>query len=158
MWPRALPLDAIFGPEWDGGEIRSRFLTLANQWNARNPALSGGDGPTDGPQPGQWMWHPPAHRVYDCHTYDGPGDDWLEVAILVETADYSPGRCRIAATLTIACRCEGGHGQHTIVQTQWRSGGPDATLNALTSVLRSTDEWLAGSRSPASWRRHAGLT
>ena len=157
IWPRALPLREIFGAEWDGGEVRTRFLTLASQWHARHPAPSSGGGRTDGPQPGQWMWHPPAHSIYDSHTYEGPDDDWLEVAIRMENADYSPGHCRIGASLAVACRCEGGHGQHTIVETLWRSGGPTAALDALTTVLRSTDQWLAGSRRPDWWRRTAGL-
>lgn len=113
---------------------------------------------SEGPQPGQWMWRPPAHCIYDCHTYEAPGDDWLEVTIRLENADYSPGHCRIEASLAVACRCENGHGQHTIVETRWRSGGPAAALDALTTVLRSTDQWLAGSRRPGWWRRHAGLT
>lgn len=156
IWPRAMPLGEIFGAEWHGSEVRARFLTLASQWHARHPVPSPGAA-TDRPQPGQWMWHPPAHCIYDCHTYEGPGDDWLEVTIRMENADYSPGQCRISASLTVACRCEGGHGQHTIVETQWRSGGPSAALDALTAVLRSTDQWLSGSREPGWWRRHAGL-
>ena len=68
-----------------------------------------------------------------------------------------PGQCRIGASLAVACRCEGGHGHHTIVETLWRSGGPAAALDALTTVLRSTDQWLAGSRHPAWWRQTAGL-
>ena len=156
IWPRALPLGEIFGAEWHGSEVRARFLTLASQWHARHPVPSPGTA-TDRPQPGQWMWHPPAHCIYDCHTYEGPGDDWLEVTIRMENADYFPGQCRISAFLAVACRCESGHGQHTIVETQWRSGGPSAALDALTAVLRSTDQWLSGSREPGWWRRHAGL-
>ena len=166
IWPRALPLGEIFGADWDLGEIRARFLTLASQWHSRHPGPPTANGhvarrlddPADGPHPGQWMWHPPAHCIYASHTYEGPGDDWLEVTIRMEIADYSPGHCRIGATLAVACRCEGRHGQHTIVETSWRSGGPAATLDALTTVLRSTDQWLAGSRRPDWWRRHAGLT
>lgn len=157
MWPRGLPLGAIFGPAWDGDEVRSRFLTLASQWHARHPAPSAVVGWGEGQRPGQWMWHPPAHSIYDCHTYEGPDGDWLEVAIRMELADYSPGHCRISASLTIACRCESTHGRHTIVETLWRSGGPEATLDALTTVLRSIDQWLAGSRRPEWWRHQAGL-
>lgn len=158
IWPRALPLAEIFGAAWDGGETRSRFLTLADQWQARHPALTTPrSAVSGGPRPGQWMWHPPAHRVYDHHTYEAPGDDWLEVAIEMEAADAVPGHCRVAASLTVACRCEGGHGRHTVLETQRRSGGPGACLDALTFVLRSTDQWLADSRRPDWWRRHAGL-
>jgi hypothetical protein len=149
IWPRALPLGEIFGADWDVGEIRARFLTLTSQWHSRHPvpAPAPANGHLDGPQPGQWMWH-----------YEGPEDDWLEVMIRMEIADYSPGHCRIGAMLAVACRCDGGHGQHTIVETNWRSGGPAATLDALTTVLRATDQWLAGSRRPDWWRRHAGLS
>lgn len=161
IWPRALPLGQIFGADWDVGDVRSRFLTLASQWHARDPnpatPVTGRDRP-DGPAPGQWMWHPPAHCVYDAHTYEEPGDDWLEVAIRLENVDYSPGHCRISASLTVACRCETAHDRHTIVETRWRSGGPSATLDALTTVLRQADQWLAGSRRPGWWRRQAGLT
>jgi hypothetical protein len=156
IWPRALPLREIFGAAWDDAEIRARFLTLANQWHARHPAP--GPGRPGGPQPGQWMWHPPARTVYDFHTYEDPGDDWLEVAIRLENSDFSPGHCGIEASLAVACRCESGHGHHTIVETRWRCGGPAATLEALTNVLRATDQWLAGSRRPGWWRQHAGLT
>jgi hypothetical protein len=158
IWPRALPLGQIFGADWDVGDVRSRFLTLTSQWHARQPSPAAANGHAEGPEPGQWMWHPPAHCIYACHTYEGPGEDWLEVTLRMENADYSPGHCRISAALTVACRCEGAHDQHTIVETSWRSGGPVATLDALTTVLRSTDQWLAGSRRPDWWRRHAGLT
>lgn len=157
MWPRGLPLGEIFGVTWRDGEARARFLTLASQWHARHPSPSFAPDGLDAPQPGQWMWHPPAHRVYDSHTYVGPGDDWLEVAIRMERADYSPGQCWTSASLAIACRCDGEHGHHVIVETRWRSGGPAATLDALTTVLRSIDQWLAGSRDPGWWRRQAGL-
>lgn len=158
IWPRALPLDEIFGPTWNDGDIRSRFLTLAGQWHAQHPAPARRPGYAEGPQPGQWMWHPPAHGIYDSHTYEESGDDWLEVTIRLENTDYSPGNCRVEASLTVACRCESGHGHHTIVETRWRSGGPAAALDALTTVLRSADQWLAGSRRPGWWRGHAGLT
>ena len=157
IWPRALPLREIFGTPWDDPEIRARFLTLASQWHTRHPSPAPGPDGDRGPQPGQWMWHPPAHSIYDSHTYEEPGDDWLEVAIRMENADYHPGHCRVEATLAVACRCESGHGQHTIVETRWRSGSPVAALDALTTVLRATDQWLAGSRRPSWWRRHAGL-
>jgi hypothetical protein len=159
IWPRALPLAEIFGTAWDGGEIRARFLTLTGQWQARHPALSNGlVAAADGTQrPGQWMWHPPAHRVYDCHTYEGPEDDWLEVTIQMEATGYSLAHCQIGATLTVACRCDGAHDRHTIVEMHRRSGAPAAGLDALTAVLRCTDQWLAGSRRPDWWRRHAGL-
>lgn len=157
IWPRALPLGEIFGAEWHSGEVRSRFLTLTSQWHSRHPAPYAAPGGDDAPRPGQWMWHPPARRIYDGHTYETPGDDWLEVSVQLETADYSPGHCRTSASLTVACRCDGGHDRHTLVETQWRSGGPTATLDALTTVLRTTDQWLAGSREPAWWRRQAGL-
>ncbi len=157
IWPRALPLGQIFGTDWDVGDVRARFLTLAGQWQTRQPNRPPAPR-ADAPQPGQWMWHPPAHCIYACHTYTGADeDDWLEVTIRMETVDYTPGHCRIGATLAVACRCESGHGPHTIVETRWRSGGPAATLDALTTVLRSTDQWLAGSRRPEWWRRQAGL-
>jgi hypothetical protein len=157
IWPRALPLGEIFGAEWGGDEVRSRFLTLASQWHSRHPAPFRGPESDDAPSPGQWMWHPPGHCVYDSHTYEGPGDDWLEVSVRMETADYSPGHCRTGASLTVACRCEADHTRHTLVETHWRSNGPAATLDALTTVLRSTDQWLAGSREAAWWRHRAGL-
>lgn len=158
IWPRALPLGEIFGPEWDAGPVRSRFLTLTGQWHSRHPAAYRTPVAGDAPRPGQWMWHPPAHRIYDSHTYERPGDDWLEVAVGVETADYSPGHCWTVASLTVACRCETAeHGHHTLVETRWRSAGPSATLDALTTVLRSADQWLAGSREPSWWRHRAGL-
>lgn len=157
IWPRALPLGEIFGTGWDADEIRSRFLTLASQWQSRHPAPYAPPAAPDGPRPGQWMWHPPAHCVYDSHTYEAPGDDWLEVSIRMETADYSPGHCATVASLTVACRCDGEHGEHTLVENRWRSRGPVATLDALTTVLRAADQWLAGSREPTWWRRQAGL-
>ncbi|MGH3381886.1 MAG: hypothetical protein ACRDP6_44875 [Actinoallomurus sp.] len=167
IWPRALPLGEIFGAEWHGGEVRSRFLTLARQWQTRHPApapsapaFPASAPPANhagAPRPGQWMWHPPAHRIYDCHTYESRDGDWLEVFIQIGTADYSPGHCWTGASLAVACRCDSEHGHHLLVETRWRSGGPDATLDALTTVLRSTDEWLAGSRDPRWWRRQAGL-
>lgn len=155
IWPRALPLAEVFGPAWDGHEVRARFLTLTSQWQARhpNPLPSFGDGPS----PGQWMWHPPSHRIYDCHTYDAPGDDWLEVTVRLESAEYSPGHCRIGAALAVACRCEVRHDRHTLVEISWRSGGPSAALDTLTTVLRYTDQWLASSRRADWWRRQAGL-
>lgn len=156
IWPRALPLAGIFGSAWDGTEVRARFLTLTGQWHARHPAPSAG-GDKAGPRPGQWMWHPPAHRIYDCHTYEA-GDDWLEVAIRMEAIDFYPDHCRLGASLSIACRCETAHaGHHTIVETSWRTGGPAGALDALTAVLRYTDQWIANSQQPAGWRRHAGL-
>ena len=158
IWPRALPLGEIFGPAWDTAEVRARFLTLVSQWYARHPAPAPPALRSDAPRPGQWMWHPPAHSVYDCHTYERPDGDWLEVTIRMETADYSPGHCWIRGSLVVACRCETEHGRHLVVETRWRSGGPVATLDALTAVLRSTDEWLAGSRDPEWWRRQAGYT
>jgi hypothetical protein len=167
IWPRALPLGEIFGVEWYAREVRSRFLTLTAQWQARHPVpdhaapshrLSTPPAdPAIAPRAGQWLWHPPAHRVYACHTYEGPGADWLEVLIRVETADYSPGRCWISASLAVACECADRHGHHMVVETRWRSGGPDSTLDALTTVLRSTDQWLADSRDPEWWRRRSGL-
>lgn len=157
IWPRALPLREVFGAAWDDSEIRARFLTLTGQWHTRHPSPRPDPGPGDGPRPGQWMWHPPAHSIYDSHTYEEPGDDWLEVAVRMENADYFPGHCRIEASLTVACRCESPHGRHTIVETRWRSGTPAAALDALTTVLRDTDQWLAGSRRPDWWRRHSGL-
>jgi hypothetical protein len=155
IWPRALPLAEIFGSAWDGPEIRSRFLTLTSQWQARHPD------PTvvrpDSPRPGQWMWHPPARRVYDSHTYGGSDDDWLEVGVRLEAIEPAPNQYRVGAALAIACRCESGHGPHTVVDVTWHAGGPIAALEALTTVLRYTDQWLANSRRPEWWRRHAGL-
>jgi hypothetical protein len=154
IWPRALPLAEIFGTAWDGDEVRARFLTLTSQWQARHPDTSVPR--NDTPHPGQWMWNPPSHRIYDCHTYDASDDDWLEVTVRLEMLDEDPG-CRIGAALAVACRCDARHGQHTIVEVSWRSGGPSAALDALTIVLRYTDQWLASSRRPDWWRRHAGL-
>lgn len=156
IWPRALPLAEIFGPGWDGDEVRTRFLGLAGQWHARRPVSSVSPPPGGGPLPGQWMWHPPARRIYDCHTYED-GDDWLEVAIRLERIDLFPNHCRLDASLTIACTCDAGHGGHTIVETSWRTGGAAAALDALTVILRYTDQWIANSRRPAAWRHHAGL-
>jgi hypothetical protein len=156
IWPRALPLGEIFGAEWADREVRARFLTLTSQWQARRPVARSGYR-DDVPQPGQWMWLPPARRIYDALAYDEPGDDWLEAMIRLEGIDYSPGHIRIGARLTVACRCEAGHGGHTIVETWWLAGGPGAALDALTSVLRNVDQWLATSRRPAWWRQQAGL-
>ncbi len=179
IWPRALPLIEIFGAAWAGPDVRARFLNLAGQWQARDPAArpsgqgggpggpagptasawpaggwDGGTGP--GPRPGQWMWHPPAHRIYTWHTYES-GDDWLEVAIRLEPVEFFPDHCRITASLSVACRCDIKHGGHTIVETTWRTGGPAGTFDALTTIFHHTDQWLAHSRDPAGWRHHAGL-
>jgi hypothetical protein len=157
VWPRALPLAEIFGPAWDGDEVRPRFLTLTSQWQARHPDPSPPLRGVDAPRPGQWMWHPPTNSIYDGHTYETSGDDWLEVTVRLETVDFSPTHCRIGATLAVACQCDTGHGQHTVVEIWWRAGGPTAALDSLTAVLRYTDQWLASSRRPEWWRRHAGL-
>jgi hypothetical protein len=103
------------------------------------------------------MWQPPAHRIYDCHTYDTPDDDWLEVTVRMETIELVPDGCRIGAELSVACRCDTPHGRHSVVEVLWRAGGPTAALDALTTVLRYTDQWLAGSRLPDWWRKQAGL-
>lgn len=169
MWPRALPLREIFGAAWADPDVRARFLTLAGQWQARAPAPGAtaraaetggagarGDGDRPGPLPGQWMWHPPAHRIYACHTYES-GDDWLEVAVRLEPVEFFPNHCRLTASLAIACRCEIRHGGHTVVETTWRTGGPAGAFDALATIFRYMDQWLANSRDPAGWRHHAGL-
>ncbi len=154
IWPRALPLAGIFGPAWDGPDVRARFLTLTSQWQARHPAPAAPR--PDAPAAGQWMWQPPAHRIYDCHTYDTPDDDWLEVMVRMETTELSDG-CRIGAELAVACRCDTPHGRHSVVEVLWRAGGPGAALDTLTTVLRYTDQWLTSSRRPGWWREQAGL-
>lgn len=156
----------IFGSAWSGPDVRTRFLALVAQWQAREPAPSasgqggeqGGCGTTDRsePRPGQWMWHPPAHRIYACHTYES-GRDWLEVAIRLEPVEFFPNHCRITASLSIACQCDIKHGGHAVVETTWRTGGPAGAFDALTTILRYTDQWLANSRDPAGWRLHADL-
>jgi hypothetical protein len=156
IWPRALPLGEIFGTAWDDREVRARFLTLVSQWQARRPVPRSAP-PGDAPAAGQWMWLPPARRIYDALVFEEPGDDWLEPMIRLEGIHYSPGHVRIGGRLTVACRCEGEHGGHTVVETWWLAGGPVAALDALTAVLRNIDEWLANSRRPAWWRRQAGL-
>lgn len=150
-----MPLSEIFGSEWNDPDVRARFLTLTSQWQARRPPSPAVDGAE--PQPGQWMWLPPAHRVYDALSYDEVGNDWLEAMIRLEGIDYSPGHVRIGARLTVACRCEIEHGGHMIVETWWLAGGPTAALDALTAILRNVDQLLTTSRSPSWWRRQAGL-
>lgn len=161
IWPRALPLAEIFGDMWRTDEVRARFLTLTGQWQTRHPDLASGRSNGDR-RPGQWLWHPPARRVYDSHAYEGPRGDWLEVVVRLELEGHSPiapAHCRVGAALSVACRCEeAAHGHHTVVETSWRTAGPTPTLDALTAVFRNTDEWLAGSRLPAWWRIRTGFT